>query len=140
MTLLPFILFWMLAIRLVHGEAVRVTWAANPEPDIAAYVVSLDAGGETIAHRTEATAAIIDGLAAGETYSVRLYAFNTAGMSSEPSDPVSYHVPAEEPTRRLRITLYSAETPDRRDRREEARFFQPIDGPRRFWWAEIETP
>lgn len=122
-----------------HAESARVTWQSNLETDIAGYRLQWSADGEPLREiETAALTADVDDLKPGVAYSFRLCAVNTSGMRSGWSKATTYTVPT--PTQRLRITLYSSDSPTRENRREEASFFQPIDGPRRFWWAEITSP
>lgn len=124
----------------MHAAAARVSWQPNPETDIAGYRLQWSADGEPLREiETAATSAAVDDLKSGVAYSFRLCAVNTSGMRSGWSDATTYTVPRTTP-QRLRITIYSSGSPSRENRREEARFFQPIDGPHRFWWAEIESP
>lgn len=122
----------------LHAASARVSWQANPETDIAGYRLQWSADGEPLREiETAATSATADGLKPGIEYTFRLCAVNTSGMRSGWSDATSYTVPTSQ---RLRIVIYSSDSPSRDNKREEASFFQPVDGPRRFWWAEIETP
>lgn len=87
--------FALLLLELIcPGAEARVSWQANPEPDIAAYVLSWSktGAGESDAIRVEGTEATVAGLEDGAEYVFRVFAFNTAGMSSDPSDPVTYTV------------------------------------------------
>ena len=123
----------------LHAASARVTWHANPETDLAGYRLQWSADGEPLCEiETSSTSAAVDDLKPGITYAFRLCAVNTSGMRSGWSEPTTYTVPSS--TQRLRITIYSSDSPSRENRREEAILFQPITGPRRFWWAEIETP
>ena len=130
---------FLLTLATAHAADVRVSWRANPESDIAGYRLQWSADGEVLREiETDQLTADADDLKSGVAYSFRLCAVNTSGMRSGWSKATTYTVPT--PTHRLRITLYSSDSPTRESRREEASFFQPIDGPRRFWWSEIETP
>lgn len=127
-----------LLAEVLRGASARVTWHPNPETDIAGYRLQWSADGEELREiETSGTAAAVDGLKPGVAYFFRLCAINTSGMRSGWSDATSYTVPTSQ---RLRIVIYSSDSPSRDNKREEASFFQPVDGPRRFWWAEIETP
>ena len=129
----------LLTLATAHAASARVTWHANPETDIAEYRLQWSADGEVLREiETADRSAAVDDLKPGVSYYFRLCAVNTSGMRSGWSEPTTYTVPA--PTQRLRITLYSSESPSRQNKREEAILFQPIDGPRRFWWAEITSP
>jgi hypothetical protein len=77
--------------------AQTLMWNANPEPDLAGYIVqygttsgspstSLDVG--------RVTSRTFTGLQAGTTYYFRVVAYNTARQNSVPSTQVSYTVPA----------------------------------------------
>lgn len=124
----------------LHVAAARVSWQPNPETDIAGYRLQWEADGEAMREiEASGTSAAVDDLKPGVAYTFRICAVNTSGIRSGWSDSVTYPVPRTTP-QRLRITLYSSDSPSREHKREEAMFFQPIDGPRRFWWAEIETP
>lgn len=59
------------------------------------------------------------------------------GLRSGPSNLLEI-LPSDIPAGRWKITLYSAPDFSRLHRRKEAEFYQPEDGPARFWWAEIE--
>ena len=125
------------------GDAVRVLWQPNPETDIAGYRLQWSADGEPLREiETATTSATVGDLRPGISYSFRLCAINTSGMRSGWSEATTYTVPIlpETTVPRIKITLYSSDSPSRQNKREEAAFFQPIDGPRRFWWAEITSP
>lgn len=90
----------ILALALpLAAERVRVTWPANPEPDVDAYVVVATAAPplvETLtAPPTDGTEAWIDSLTPGRSYLVSVTAFNTAGLASDPSDAAAYTVPVD---------------------------------------------
>ena len=128
----------IVSIVALHAASARVTWHANPETDLAGYRLQWSADGEPLCEiETSSTSAAVDDLKPGITYAFRLCAVNTSGMRSGWSDATSYTVPTSQ---RLRIVIYSSDSPSRDNKREEAILFQPITGPRRFWWAEITSP
>lgn len=68
-----------------------------------------------------------------------------AAIESNWSEPITVQATEAEPvvaSPRIVVTLWSAEKPDRSGGRVEAIFFQPHEGPARFWWATIreESP
>lgn len=129
---------FLLSLSALHAASARVSWQPNPEADIAGYLLQWSADGEPLREiETSGTSAAVGDLKPGVAYFFRLCAINTSGMRSGWSDATSYTVPTSQ---RLRIVIYSSDSPSRDNKREEASFFQPVDGPRRFWWAEIESP
>jgi len=96
------VLFWSIIIAaFIHGctkgsETINLAWSANPEEDIAGYIVHWGTSAE-VRDRQHAvgdvTSTTIGGLEQGQTYYFSLTAHDTAGLSSEHSDTISYQVP-----------------------------------------------
>jgi len=78
-----------------HAAEIRLAWDANPEPDIARYEVSYESATDQRRSQTAATtpAATISGLTPGVTYQFAVVAINTAGLRSDPSEPISATAP-----------------------------------------------
>ncbi|MBW3664530.1 MAG: fibronectin type III domain-containing protein [Actinobacteria bacterium] len=79
------------------GGELRVTWAANPEPDIARYVVqrATSASGPWGEISTTTSTTILDGgLLDGTRYHYRVIAVDTVGLRSSPS-AVASGVPSD---------------------------------------------
>jgi hypothetical protein len=74
-------------------EAVIVNWNPNPEPDIAGYTVYLGtssgaySSSQNVIDKTSAT---VSGLTPSTTYYFSIQAYNTAGLTSELSDEISF--------------------------------------------------
>jgi Fibronectin type III domain/Divergent InlB B-repeat domain len=86
-------------------QSVILAWDANPEPNIAGYVLHY---GNTQGQPTEnlevgnATSATVSKLADGTTYFFTVTARNTFGLESAPSNEVSYRTP-EKGAHELRV-------------------------------------
>ncbi len=81
-----------------HAEAATVTiaWDPNTEPDLARYVVGYrtsSGGNETTVILGKVTTWSLTTAAAGQTYYFRVYAENTSGLRSAPSNEVSTTIP-----------------------------------------------
>lgn len=76
-----------LTARSVNGE-LELSWAPNPEPDLAGYRLTLLNTGETVAIGKQASFTW-EGLAAGKNYQVAITAFNAEGFESPQSAPVT---------------------------------------------------
>ena len=86
------------AVRL-QAESVTLAWDPNSEADLAGYYVYY---GELGAPPTRLEAGLntsltVEDLVPGSTYVFYATAFNTANLESDPSDPVTYTVPEEDP-------------------------------------------
>jgi hypothetical protein len=91
----------LFALPSLWAMQVRLTWNPNPESDIAGYVVNYgtQGGNLTQLQTTGAvTSATISGLSPSTTYYFTLQAYNTAGLHSDPTSPVSHSTPAPGPT------------------------------------------
>src|SRR5579863_3487405 len=85
------VLFFVVAVFLGTTSAVSAataTWQANPETDIAGYILSY--GTQPGVHPTSTdvgnvTTWQITGLTPGQTYYFILQAYNTSGLTSDPS-------------------------------------------------------
>ena len=131
----------LLTIATAHAASVRVSWVANPERDIRGYQVErVMSPFAPVLVETAATSLVVSDLAPGD-HTFRIRAVNTSGMLGEWGTSAVYQVRSQTPAAetRLRITIYSSDSPTRQNRREEAILFQPITGPHRFWWAEITS-
>lgn len=74
-------------------NSVSVAWGANPEPDVAGYVVYLGTTSgvyPTIQDVGNTTTHVFSGLSSGTVYYCALQAYNTAGLMSELSDEISF--------------------------------------------------
>jgi fibronectin type 3 domain-containing protein len=70
-----------------------LTWATNPEPDIARYVIySAGFFGQKIGE-TESTSFLVKKLSAGSSYSFQIQAVDVDGLESEKSPPVAVTTP-----------------------------------------------
>jgi predicted phage tail protein len=71
---------------------IKLAWNANPEPNVVRYQVIYGEAGGALATTLSAgnsTTATVSGLTPGVTYHFAVIAINAAGLSSEPSEPVS---------------------------------------------------
>lgn len=117
---------WLAMWLLLPAASVKLRWNANPEPDIAGYRISY--GESDFAETTETgnvTSHTLEGLRAGATYQFVLRAVNTAGLVSEPTEPITHTVAPAAYT----ITASSEETHG-----EDGRAVNAIDDdPRTLW-------
>lgn len=74
------------------GRSVTISWAPNPEPDIAGYTVRIGTASGTYSdtRTSTATSILISGLAPFTTYYCVVSAFNSHGLSGEFSDEISF--------------------------------------------------
>jgi hypothetical protein len=80
----------------VLAQTPTVMWNANTEPDLSGYVVQYgtQAGNPTSSVDVgNVTSRQFTGLTSGLTYYFRVVAYNTSGMTSGPSNEVSFTVP-----------------------------------------------
>lgn len=97
-----------------HGASARLSWQAGPESDLDRYEVHWAGDnyevGSMVVPATDVSA-IVSVLTAGVRYEFTLVAVNTAGMKSDPSDPVSWidQLPSEpvEPEPVLSMTRHT---------------------------------
>ena len=114
-------IFWAIVIigiflGCARGAEVKLAWNANPENDIAGYILlyGTEAGLPTKTIETgNVTRLTVDGVEPGKTYYFSLIARNTSGQTSLPSDEIFYTVPLPPPPlpakpTGLRITLQSS--------------------------------
>lgn len=80
----------------ISAAQVTVVWNASPEPNLAGYSISFSTNSTDYTKRTVGltTSTTLSNLVEGETYTIYATAFNSAGLESNPSDPVNYTVPA----------------------------------------------
>jgi len=81
----------------LNASSVKLAWNANPESDIAGYRLSYGTspGVHSITQNTgNVTTTTVDGLSEAQTYYFVVRAVNTSGLVSDPSDEISYQVPA----------------------------------------------
>ena len=79
-----------------HAANVSLAWNKNPEPDVIGYRIHYGLSGGSPASVVDAggaTNVTISGLQEGASYSFFASAYNSAGLESELSAPVSYTVP-----------------------------------------------
>ena len=80
-----------------HGrQGVTLAWDANPEPDIAGYILyygTTSRGYHSSINVGNMTNATVSTLTEGQTYYLAVTAVNSAGLESEPSNEISYAVP-----------------------------------------------
>ncbi|HEV8543364.1 MAG TPA: fibronectin type III domain-containing protein, partial [Verrucomicrobiae bacterium] len=79
----------------INAAQVTVAWDPNTEPDIAGYNIYY--GTNAFFQSASAglnTSLTISNLVAGSTYTIYATAFNLASLESDPSDSISYTVPA----------------------------------------------
>jgi hypothetical protein len=84
----------------VMAQTPTVMWNANPEADLAGYVVQYgtQAGNpSTSVDVGNVTSRQVTGLTAGATYYFRVIAYNASGLQSGPSTEASYAVPGTPP-------------------------------------------
>src|SRR5262245_22704892 len=89
----------LIAARL-DAATVTIAWDANTEPDLARYIVGYrtsPGGAETTVNVRLVTQWSLTTAVAGQTYDFRVYAENTAGLRSAPSNEVSALVPTTPP-------------------------------------------
>ena len=83
-------------VELVLAESAVLAWDANPEPDIAGYVLSyrpvLAPEAQTI-DVTDGVETPVTDLEPGVTYQFSVHAYNTSGEHGPESDPITYRVP-----------------------------------------------
>jgi len=132
---------------------IKLAWDAPSGESVTGYriyLVSRDLGIKTQIARADTVTATVQ-LDAGDIVGVT--AHDSVGRESElsnlvtisdadvlpPVPPVIFPSPPATVPARVKITLFSSPDVSRTTRREEANFHQPIEGPARFWWAEI-TP
>jgi hypothetical protein len=81
-----------------NGSRVRVSWAANPEPDIVGYVVERDDGGGFVEVARSTKAKLKQTLVPGEyayrVTAIRSSALSEDGIASAPSEVVAVEVAA----------------------------------------------
>src|SRR5690349_11114324 len=83
-------------VSAVNGQAVKLSWDANPQPDIAGYRVYCGTTSHVYTQCLEAgssTSLIVSGLQAGKHYYFAATDYDVAGMESDESNEVSYLVP-----------------------------------------------
>jgi hypothetical protein len=83
-----------------EAATVTIAWDPNSEPDITRYVVGYRTsvnGGETIVNVGLVTTWSLTTAVAGQTYYFRVYAENSAGLRSAPSNEVTTTVPTTPP-------------------------------------------
>lgn len=81
----------------VQAASVSLAWDPNPEPDVIGYRIYYGPAGGTPTTSQDAgasTATTVTGLQEGASYSFYATAYNSAGLESELSSPVSYTVPS----------------------------------------------
>ncbi|MGZ8940322.1 MAG: fibronectin type III domain-containing protein, partial [Limisphaerales bacterium] len=74
-----------------------LAWNPNPEPDVIGYRVYYGPAGGTPTFSKDAggsTTTTVTGLQEGASYSFHATAYNSAGLESELSSPVSYTIPS----------------------------------------------
>jgi hypothetical protein len=84
----------------VDAATVTIAWDANTETDLARYIVgyrTTPTGSETTVNVGLVTTWTLTTAVAGQTYYFRVYAENTAGLRSAPSNEVSTTVPTTPP-------------------------------------------
>src|SRR5262245_60329234 len=91
-----------LCLFAARAEAASVTlaWDANTETDLARYYVgyrTTPSGTETLVNVGNTTTYTLTTAVAGSTYYFRVYAENTSGLRSAPSNEVSALVPTTPP-------------------------------------------
>jgi hypothetical protein len=80
-------------------QSVNVKWNANPETDIAGYTLYLGTKSgfySTTLNVVSGTSATLSGLSFATTYYAAVQAYNTAGVTSELSDEISFMIPPPE--------------------------------------------
>ena len=83
-------------VSAVNGQAVKLSWDANPQPDIAGYRVYCGTTSRVYTQCLEvgnSTSLIVSGLQAGKHYYFAATDYDVAGMESDESNEVSYLVP-----------------------------------------------
>lgn len=88
------------AVSWLRAAEVRLKWDANPETDIACYKVWYGTASGNYSEPitiTGATRAILADLDSGTLYYAAVQAVNTAGVSSEMSDEISFIPPSSPP-------------------------------------------
>jgi len=88
----PFVAALLLATVEAHAGQISLAWDANPEPDIAGYIVEWGTAANPYANATDVgnvTAWTLVNAVDGTTYSFRVVAYNRAGERSDPSAAVS---------------------------------------------------
>jgi hypothetical protein len=80
---------------LLPADGLTLAWDANREPDIAGYKLYYHSGDSpySVLDTGKTTQATLDTLAEEQTYSFYVVAYNTAGLTSEPSESISYTTP-----------------------------------------------
>lgn len=93
-------LFLMAAAR-ADAQSVTLAWDSNSESDLAGYII----GYGTISGQNQKTVDVgmatqwtVSGLSSGQTYYFRVFAYNTSGAKSAPSQEVSTTTPGSGPT------------------------------------------
>ena len=81
----------------IEAASVSLAWNPNPEPDVIGYRIYYGPAGETPTTSQDAgtaTTATVSNLQEGASYDFYATAYNSAGLESELSSPVSYTVPS----------------------------------------------
>jgi hypothetical protein len=90
---------WLITAR-VDAATVTIAWDPNSETDLSRYVVGYrtsPSGSETLVNVGLVTTWSLTTAAPGQTYYFRVYAENTSGLRSAPSNEVSALVPTTPP-------------------------------------------
>lgn len=77
-------------------SSVKLSWNANPEPDIAGYTVYYGTDSAVLDNTVKTgntTTAVVPNLQPETTYYFAITATNTTGLTSDMSDPISYTTP-----------------------------------------------
>lgn len=93
LSLLLFLLLPLCLLGVAKAETFTVSWASNSEPDISGYTVSLGtaSGNYSITYDAgNTTQLVLPPLSPSTTYFCTVQAYNTYGLTSEPSKEVSF--------------------------------------------------
>ena len=86
------------------GATIRLAWDPNTEADLEGYYIYYGTNEMERIRLGKEASVTLDNLVAGATYTIYATAFNTAGLESEPSSPITY-VPAVELSAGLGISF-----------------------------------
>jgi len=101
------LVFLLCSLAMTHAATVMLAWDPNPEPDVAGYRIYYGSppGNYTVVKDCgNVTNTVIEALEPGRTYAFYATCYNTSALESEPSNVVTYTVPAPRPQRHRNLT------------------------------------
>ena len=151
---IEFYLRWLVSLTIgfifcncrIFAETATLAWDANPEPDIAGYLLSYGESSGTYRDAVDAgntTEKEVTGLIQGKTYYFVVSAYNRSGAKSAPSTEISYTIGSDSYSKNVSPESLSVHYVDSEDPDGYSATFA-IDGdPATFWhtsWRTTPSP